>query len=299
MPDPTSEADAAPASATAARLPLIVITAGLLAVVAAGMPYYLLDPAGRVRSPMHAWFRPSGYVGQTAGIVACVIFAFLWLYPLRKKFRALAFTGSVGRWLDVHIAAALCLPLLLGIHSGWRFDGLIGLGFAAMLVVCASGVVGRYLYVRIPRSRNGLELTRDETAARRRSLITEIAVAVGDDPGEVERLLRTGQAGRADPGVLAAFAAMLRDDLARWRAGRRLRTRWRARGSRVDPDTLRTVLRLAQREMALEQQVRMLTATHRVFRYWHVAHRPFALTALVAVVVHVAVVVALGATWLR
>jgi hypothetical protein len=51
--------------------------------------------------------------------------------------------------------------------------------------------------------------------------------------------------------------------------------------------------------MSLTQQTRMLDATHRVFRYWHVAHRPFAITALVAVVIHVAVVVAVGATWLR
>jgi hypothetical protein len=42
----------------------------------------------------------------------------------------------------------------------------------------------------------------------------------------------------------------------------------------------------------------MLAATHRVFRFWHVAHRPVAVTALVAVVVHVVVVVAFGATWL-
>jgi hypothetical protein len=43
----------------------------------------------------------------------------------------------------------------------------------------------------------------------------------------------------------------------------------------------------------------MLDATHKVFRWWHVAHRPFAITALVAVVIHVAVVVWLGATWFR
>jgi hypothetical protein len=42
----------------------------------------------------------------------------------------------------------------------------------------------------------------------------------------------------------------------------------------------------------------MLRATHGLFRYWHVAHRPFAVLALTAVVVHVAVVVAVGATWL-
>jgi hypothetical protein len=54
---------------------------------------------------------------------------------------------------------------------------------------------------------------------------------------------------------------------------------------------------LADREIALDQQVRMLEGTHRVFRFWHVAHRPFAITALVAVIIHIVVVVSLGATW--
>ena len=74
----------------------------------------------RPRHPWHTFLRPSGEVGQTAGILAFVIFAFLWLYPLRKKWRALAFTGAIGRWLDVHVTTALGLPMLLTIHAAWR-----------------------------------------------------------------------------------------------------------------------------------------------------------------------------------
>jgi hypothetical protein len=46
--------------------------------------------------------------------------------------------------------------------------------------------------------------------------------------------------------------------------------------------------------MALQQQARMLEATRLVFGYWHVAHRPVAVTALVAVMVHVIVAVMIG-----
>jgi hypothetical protein len=73
--------------------------------------------------------------------------------------------------------------------------------------------------------------------------------------------------------------------------------RFRREISGLDPAAVRQVGRLASREAALSQQARMLSATQRVFRFWHVAHRPFAVTALIAVVVHVAVVVAFGATW--
>jgi hypothetical protein len=60
---------------------------------------------------------------------------------------------------------------------------------------------------------------------------------------------------------------------------------------------VRLVRQLARREMALSQQMRLLDATHRLFRFWHVAHRPVALAALVAVAVHVGVAVAMGVTW--
>lgn len=264
-----------------------------------GLPYYLLPQQERVRSSLHAWFKPSGYVGQSAGILALVIFLFLWLYPLRKKFRWLAFTGSVGRWLDVHVTAALTLPLLLAIHASWRFDGLIGLGFASIMVVCASGVVGRYLYTRIPRSRNGIELSLEEVVSERKSLLTVIAGSTGLDPHEIERSLNANSEPYAGLGIFATLARMVRDDIGRWRTARTLGRRWAAHAaSTADREAMRRAVALASREMALTQQSRMLESTQRLFRYWHVAHRPFALTALGAVLIHVAIVMAVGVTWL-
>lgn len=268
------------------------------AINIAGAPYYRLSPGERVRSPLHHWLRPSGVVGQSAGLLALAIFAFLWLYPLRKKYKRLAFTGSIARWLDVHILAAIGLPLLLAIHASWRFDGIVGLGYFAMLVVCASGVVGRYLYVRIPRSRSGVASSREEVAVERRTLITDIAATTGLDPFVVERTLSVSGASESS-GVLRTLGHLVSDDISRWRLTRELRRRLaETRGAHaLDRATIQRVVDLASREISLAQQLRMLDATQRVFGYWHVAHRPFAVTALVAVVVHVIVVVAVGATW--
>lgn len=273
---------------------LLGTIATLLAVATVmGLPYYTAPMAVRARSPLHHWLRPSGYIGQTAGILAALIFIFLWLYPLRKKVKWLAFTGAIARWLDVHVATALLMPLIVGLHAGWRFEGLIGLGYAAILVVCASGVIGRYIYSRIPRSKSGIELDKGQVVQERRALLTEIAAATGLTPDEVERRLATAPSAPEDAGLLRTVAGLVRDDFVRWRAVHRF-----ARDMRqLDRKTIRRVANLAGREAALGQQARMLAATQRVFRFWHVAHRPFAITALIAVVVHVAVVVALGATW--
>jgi hypothetical protein len=278
---------------------LLVLTLPLAVVNVLGVSYYAASRAGRVRHPWHALLRPSGAVGQSAGIIAFVIFIFLWLYPLRKKYRRLAFTGAVGRWLDVHVTSALLLPLLLATHAAWHSDGVIGLGLVAMLVVIASGVVGRYLYTRIPRARSGVELTRDDVAATRRDLMERLSESTGLAPDALEALLAT-DADDESRGLWAAFRRMIVNDLTRRRRCRELRRRWTAlQGTRksLAGRALDEAVALADREIALSQQARMLDATHRVFRFWHVAHRPFAVTALVAVMIHIVVVVSLGATW--
>lgn len=285
----------------ASRRVVLLIVALLAAICMLGLPYYTLPIAERVRSSLHPWLRPSGYVGQSAGLVAVAIFLFLWLYPIRKRARWLAWTGSVARWLDVHVLAALVLPLLVAIHAAWRFEGLIGLGFWSMMVVWSSGIVGRYLYARIPRSKAGIELTLDEIATRRQALLEQIAKTTGLDVDLIERTLASDRALVGRPGIWGTLVRLVSDDLARRRATRRLRLLYERSGPhrlKQDHQVLRWVQRLARREMALTQQTRMLDATQAVFRFWHVAHRPVAIAALVAVLVHVAVVVALGATWL-
>jgi hypothetical protein len=276
---------------------LLGIGLPLAAVNLIGLPYYRAPMAVRVRHPWHHLLRPSGTVGLAAGILALAIFVFLWLYPLRKKFKQLAFLGSVGRWMDVHVASALALPLLLLIHSAWQSDGLIGLGLVAMFVVIASGIVGRYLYVRIPRARDGVELTREEVATERRDLIDRLAATTGLPVDAVERTLDISGADAAEPGVARAILQLLAADLLRWRRTAQLRRRWMAMapdGRPLGRPALREAVRLANREISLTQQSRMLQATHRIFRFWHVAHRPFAITALIAVIIHVAVVLAVG-----
>ena len=119
----------------------LVVLGLLVSVHLAGLPYFSLPAVDRVRSPLHPWFRPSGLIGQAAGIAAFALFGFLWLYPLQKKFRWLAFGGSRAIWLDVHVIAGLCVPFLATLHAAWHFSGLIGLGYGAMMVAWLSGIV--------------------------------------------------------------------------------------------------------------------------------------------------------------
>jgi len=297
---PPNSPAAKPAAKAGSKMNAVWVVITLLLVgTLVGSSYYFAPAAERVRSPLHPWLRPSGYVGQSAGIGALLIFIFLWLYPLRKKFRWLAWTGAMSRWLDVHVGFALILPFLAAVHASWRFEGVIGLGFLSMIVVCLSGIIGRYLYVHIPRSATGLELSAEEIANERRGLVAEITAASGLPAAQVEALLRSDPTPCDGLGFGQTLLRMAQDDMARWRAARSLRrlSSTASGGRRLDRKALSKVVGLAHKEMSLTQQARMLEASRRIFRFWHVAHRPFAIAALAAVLVHVGVVVAMGATW--
>lgn len=280
-------------------LPPLVLLVILNAVC---IPYFMLPLASRVRHPFHDWMRPSGPIGQSLGIIAFLLFLFLWLYPVRKKLRVLAFTGSTKAWLDVHVAAGLLIPLLAATHGGWRFGGIIGLGYGAMFVVCCSGVAGRYLYMRIPRARDGLALTIDEIDARRDEMLARLAETTGLAQSVIRELLEPERRPTKGLGVIGTFRRLHSDDLRRRRSAKALAREWKraaaeGRAPAIDRSHIRSVVRLAGRQMALAQQIKILDSTHRVFRYWHAAHRPVAVTALLAVVLHVVVVIAVGVTW--
>lgn len=259
--------------------------------------YYFAPTGVRLRDPLHAMLKPSAGLGLQLGVVGFAFFLFMWLYPMRKQIKWLAWTGPLGEWMRVHVIAGIGLPLLLAVHAGWRFDGLIGMGYLSMVVVCLSGIVGRYLYVRIPRSRSGLELSIDEVSGERRALLTDIAVATGLPPAEVERALAIAPRSYAGLDPLRVLVRMAQDDIARGRALAALKREWskpRPGVRPLDKKALDNALKLARHEMALNQQVRALEVTRKIFGYWHVAHRPFAITALIAVVVHVVVAIVIG-----
>jgi len=103
----------------------------------------------------------SGLVGHGFGIAGSVLMLMTaTLYSLRKL-RSDARWGSTAAWLKFHMVTGLVGPYMVLLHTAGRFHGLAGLTMLLTVVVVASGLTGRYLYTRVPRS--------PETMPRRRA----------------------------------------------------------------------------------------------------------------------------------
>jgi hypothetical protein len=56
------------------------------------------------------------------------------------------------------------------LHTSWKFNGLAGVTTLLTVFIVISGFIGRYIYTRVPRSLDGIEIG-DSSAATRVALI--------------------------------------------------------------------------------------------------------------------------------
>lgn len=79
------------------------------------------------------------------------------LYSLRKRSRS-ARWGRMSSWLQFHIYTGLVGPFMVLLHTSWKFNGLAGATTLLTVIIVVSGFIGRYIYTRIPRTLDGLEI---------------------------------------------------------------------------------------------------------------------------------------------
>jgi hypothetical protein len=253
-----------------------------------GFDYYLLDRVHRPLSPKHAQLRPGGTVALRLGMLGFFMLLLIYLYPLRKRWTWLGSKGQTTRWLDYHILLGLTAPMVISFHASFKAQGLAGMAYGTMLALTVSGIVGRYLYAQIPRSREAAELSLKEMEAATARALERLGQSRADC---IRPMLRLPGAGEVESmSVFRALLSMLALDAVRFR------TILRVRGgllSTHEPD-LECAIAAARKQAVLAKKVLFLAKTARVFHFWHVIHRPFSLSLAVLVAMHLAVVLMLG-----
>jgi hypothetical protein len=107
-----------------------------------------------------------GFFGHMIGVVGFLLMLMTeTLYSFRKRSRKGRW-GSMASWLQFHIFTGLVGPYLVLLHTSWKFHGLAGATTLLTIIIVISGFIGRYIYTRIPRSLDGVEITDPEAQAQ-------------------------------------------------------------------------------------------------------------------------------------
>jgi hypothetical protein len=270
---------------------LVIVAWGL----SRGLGYYVLPNAERPFAPQYERLRPAGTDGLRFGVLgATAITVGVVTYSLRKRIRPLARAGKLKYWLEVHIFLCSIGPALVLFHSSFHVGGLIAIAFWSMIVVALSGVFGRYVYVRVPRTVHGQFASLAGVQQEREVLVERLRKDLGPQMEQVERLLNSAVRPPTTGFVRALFAAA-RFDLVRRATRRRLGALLRT--LELPAATRAEVTRLLEQQLELEQSLSVMVPFQRLFRYWHLLHLPLAIVMFIVVGLHIGIAIAFGYAW--
>jgi hypothetical protein len=238
-------------------------------------------------------------VGYWFGISGASLMALLLIYPLRKRVKALAAIGSVRFWFNTHMMFGILGPALIILHSNFHLGSMnSNVALISMLIVAGSGLIGRFIYIRIHHGlserklslvelREGLEQSRDNAT----NLFT-YAPTVKDILSRY-----SARALGPRPSFLASFFKLpwrhldgLTTSLRiRGLAKREVRRNGAAHGlSRRDMRELtRQIRRNTKLVIANARRVASFSFYERLFSLWHVLHIPLFIALVAAAIFHV------------
>jgi hypothetical protein len=231
--------------------------------------------------------RAADPIGHGIGWAGTGSMLLMHVYSIRKRVRALQHLGRLSSWLKLHIFLGLQGALLVCFHSAHlrTVGNISGATIAVTLVVVASGIFGRYLYSQIPKALTGERLGAREIEAELAELAPRVAAGRAAHPA-----LEAAVAAQAEAQPISGrmgFGELVREDLRTRRTLRQLERALRAEARAHGGPELDPFAAALRRRSALARRLGALTAAERVFRSWHLFHKPLTLVLLGVVVLHV------------
>ncbi|MEI6437308.1 MAG: hypothetical protein WCO69_01000 [Candidatus Omnitrophota bacterium] len=251
------------------------------------------------RLSRHELITPKHGAGYLLGPVGVILVIVLMIYPLKKRIKTLAVPGSAKQWFQFHMFLGVVGPLFILYHANFHFGALnSNVALLSLLIVSASGVVGKYFYGRIHRTLYGERTSLLELQKTFDQQKEEVEIHLGIIPGVREELGRF--AAKVSTPTKELMLSFKRLCLVRWEAQV---VRWKIRGliiSFLDQHAkerqwspLRKRLMRAQmarktlKFLGQTLKVAEFNFYERVFSYWHMLHLPLVFILAFAVLFHV------------
>jgi hypothetical protein len=265
-----------------------------------GWSYYLTPYMERPHHADYRLLRPAGTYGLAYGIAGAAMMILMLIYSLRKRTRIIGRTLPLRNLLDIHIYLGVMGPLLILLHTSFKVQGLVAVSFWSMVAVALSGYFGRYLYMQIPRNIVGDELSLQEierTNATYTAALTSRFSLDAETIGRTDRLFQSVVINE-ETGAWTAVAKLLVGDIVRPLTRRRLK-RQLGRILLLPKNQFIEFFEISFSRALLRRRIALLSQVQRLFHYWHVIHKPFAIVMYVIMCIHIGVALWTGYAWVR
>ncbi len=242
---------------------------------------------------------PVSGTGYWLGIAGSVLMLLLLLYPLRKRMRSLRAIGSVTFWFHTHMILGIVGPVLIMWHANFKFGSInCSFALATMLVVTASGIVGRYLHRKINTGLYGRKAEAQEVVADADELRGFLGSDAAVADSIVAQLNAFAQLGTAGPrGILIGLVPLplisWRGAVVRMRLINRARQviaiegRRHGRSQQVQRQQLAGATNFVTRHIGAARRAAAFAFYERLFRLWHIFHLPLFVLLVIVAIIHV------------
>ncbi len=256
-----------------------------------GYTYYQTPLEERFYHPHHNWFKPSGAYGHGLGIIGTLMVIFgVAIYIARKRYNFMVRYLRLKYLLEFHIFLCVLGPILILFHTAFKFGGIVSVAFWSMVIVVLSGVIGRFIYIQIPRTIEGRELSLNEVKGMKVDLANELTNNVNLDERVIQLINESTQERAGEK--LSIISKYFADKKALRLINKELKQKKMAKPERL------SILSMVKKEISISNKILRLETMQKLFKYWHVAHLPFALIMLIILIIHVGVTLAFGYKWI-
>jgi hypothetical protein len=274
----------------------LIVILTLIFLSYSGFTYYNTSLEERFFHMDHSSLKPSGIWGHGLGIIGSfLIIIGVFMYMARKRFRSLMRLGILKHWLEFHIFLCTLGPIMILFHTAFKFGGLVAVSFWSMVAVFLSGVIGRFIYLQIPRTIEGRELSLSEVKDMKSDAGSILNLSNELDT-ETYNVIVDSTKKKVDlyhKNIFVRYFRKNREDKSTIRNVRSV-----LKKSKLPREQYKQILGLVKNEISLNRRIDRLVTMQNLFKYWHVAHLPFALIMLVIMVIHVIVTVTFGFRWI-
>ncbi len=263
-----------------------------------GLDYYSADLKDRPRMEQHHSWKPGGNIGHGLGVVGSALMLIMLLYSLRKRMKFLRKAGDIRWWLNYHIWMGITGPVLVTFHTSFKFGGIVAVSFWSMAAVALSGVLGRYIYLQIPRAQSGLALSATELQAMENKFREELQIIFALPEPILKKIDNLTQSKVIlEQRGLAAIIFPLVSSLILPAKLKTVKAEIKASGD-FSGTQLKTILKTVKEQTHFRRKTAYLQTAMKLLHHWHMIHRPFAVVMLVIMIVHVMVTVLFGYRWI-
>ena len=263
-----------------------------------GYQYYTTPLEERFFSPDHLALKPSGAWGHGFGIIGTLMMIVgVAVYMIRKRYRKLFNIGYLKHWLEFHIFLCSVGPVLVLYHTAFKFGGIVSISFWSMVLVVLSGIVGRFIYIQIPRTIQGQELSINELNSMKESLALRIRKVLSEDSSTLYKLESIANTDRYKSlRLTSAISLFIRDYFNTKQLIRVFRKKMMFLG--LSKSESMELIDAAKSEIDIARRIAFLRTSQKLFHWWHIFHLPFAVSMFVIMVIHVIVTIIFGYKWI-